>query len=275
MFFGSTTIGGWSITYEKAIRDDGTLLFQEKLSHSALEAIRKEQGSYIFANQYLNIIIPDEERRFRPEWIKYWMHLPDRLLNFVFIDPAIGQKDHHDYTAIVVVSVDVEGHWYVRAANRYRLTPSQIIDKVFEVHALYKPQVIGIEVVAYQEALLYILDKEMKLKGVTLPVTGVTRSKMSKETRILQLVPMMEWGRLFIQSEMKDLEDELFTFPRGSHDDLIDSLASLTEFVRSPARESKELREPHSPHSKDYERWMIQQMVKNQGMVNDGYSSDS
>ena len=271
MFYGSTTIGGWSITYEKAIRDDGSLLFPEKLSHPALEAIRKGQGSYIFANQYLNIIIPDEERKFRPEWIKYWMHLPEKLTNYCFVDPAIGQKDHHDYTAIVVVSVDVEGHWYVRLANRYRLTPSQIIQKIFEVHAQFKPQVIGVEVVAYQEALLYILDEEMKKRGMTLPVTGVTRNKISKETRILQLVPMMEWGRLFIQSEMKDLEDELFTFPRGSHDDLCDALSSLREFARAPQRDSKELKEPHSPHSKDYERWVIQQMVKNQGMENNGY----
>lgn len=264
MFFGTTHIAGWSVTYEKAIRDDGTLFFPEKLSNEVLEAKRRVMGSYLFANQYLNIIVPDEERKFRPEWFKSWMVLPKIYHNFAFIDPAIGQKDHNDYTAIVVVSVDPENNWYIRAANRYRLTPSQIVEKIFEVHQEFKPRIIGVEVVAYQEALLYILDEQMRKRGKVLPVKGITRGKQSKNARIQGLVPMFEWGRIFLNDNCADLCEELLTFPRGAHDDLGDSLASLLETVTPPQGESLELKKPHSPLDKDYERWVIQQMVKNQ-----------
>lgn len=264
MFFGTTHIGEWSVTYEKAIRDDGSLFFPEKLSHSILEQKRRVMGSYLFANQYLNIIVPDEERKFRPEWFKTWMVIPENVHNFAFIDPAIGQKDHNDYTAITVVSVDHENNWYIRAANRYRLTPSQIVKKIFDIHQEFKPRCIGVEVVAYQEALLYLLDDEMKKRGKVLPVKGITRGKQSKNARIQGLVPMFEWGRMFLSDNCQDLCEELLTFPRGSFDDLSDALSSLLEVVIPPQKESEELKEPHSPHSKNYERWVIQQMVKNQ-----------
>ena len=272
IFYGSTTIANWSVTYEKAIRDDGTLLFPEKLDQKELESKRREMGSYLFANQYLNIIIPDEERKFRPEWVKHWTTLPEIVNTYAFIDPAIGQKKHHDYTAVVVIDVDCDANWYVRVANRYRLTPSQIVDKCFELHRLYRPRAIGIEVVAYQEALLYILDEQMKKRQMLLPVTGIKRNAVSKETRILQLVPMMEWGRLFLAGKMSDLEDELFSFPRGAHDDLIDSLVSCVEIVSYPQKASTEIKQPHSPHDKNYEKWVIQNLVKkaNQGDNDNG-----
>jgi len=270
MFYGSTIIGDWALTYEKAIRDDGTLFFPEKLTMEELEKKRRVMGSYLFANQYLNVIVPDDERKFRPEWFKIWTVLPKIYNTFAFIDPAIGQKDHHDYTAIVVVSVDPENNWYVRVANRYRLTPSQIVNKIFEVCSEFKPMCVGVEVVAYQEALLYILDEQMRKRGVTLPVKGITRGKQSKQARIQALVPMFEWGRIFLNDMKSELCEELLTFPRGSHDDINDALASILEIAIPPQPESKIIKQPHSPHDANYERWIIQQMVKNQGN-DDGY----
>ena len=264
MFFGSTIIGDWAITYEKAIRDDGSLFFPEKLPMHVLEQKRRIMGSYLFANQYLNIIVPDEERKFRQEWFKNWTVLPKITHEFAFVDPAIGQKDHNDYTAIVVVSVDPENNWYVRVANRYRLTPSQIVDKLFEIQAEFKCKCIGLEVVAYQEALLYILDEQMRKRGKLLPVKGITRGKQSKQARIQGLVPMFEWGRMFLNDNCQDLCEELLTFPRASFDDLSDCVSSLLEVVSPPQPEPKEIRQPSSAHDKDYERWVIQQMVKRQ-----------
>lgn len=259
-FYGTKEQNGWSVVYKQAIAPDGALLFPEKLTQEFLDQARKTMGSYLFANQYQNKVIPDEERRFKPEWNKRWDQLPQPCYRFAFVDPAIGQKDHSDYTAIVVVDVSTDGIWYVRTANRYRITPTQIADKLFELHADLNLQAIGIEVVAYQEALLYVLDEEMKRRQKILPIKDIRRSAISKETRIFGLVPRFEWGKIYLAGGLRDLEDELSLFPRAAHDDLLDALASLEEIVFYPQKVQTKLEKPHSPSDPNYEKWYIQHL---------------
>lgn len=218
-------------------------------------------GSYGFSNQYQNECIPESEKRFKASWLKYYSTLPENTYRFGFIDPAIGQEKHHDYTGIVVVDVDSDGVWYVRLALRQRLTPTEIVAKMFEIHKTFKLQALGVEVVAYQEALLYILDQEMKRKNEIIPVKGIRRNSTSKNTRILGLVPRFEWGRLYMAQGLRDLEDEYGSFPRGRHDDLLDSLASLEELVYYPQK-PRESHEAPSPNSPLYESWYIKNLYK-------------
>lgn len=255
----------WSVCYKKAVSADGTLLFPERLTKEFLESQRRIMGSYLFANQYQNEVIPDDAKVFKDSWLRYYTALPSNTNTFAFIDPAIGQKDTHDYTGIVIVDVDSDGLWYLRLAKRFRLNPTQIVNLCFEIHNKYKPSCIGVEIVAYQEALLYLLDERMRMFNTVLPVKGIKRSGISKETRILGLVPRFEWGKLLIGQGFTDFEDEYNSFPRGSHDDLLDALASVDEIVFYPEKQKEKLIEkPNSPTSPDYERWVIQQYSRNQ-----------
>lgn len=252
----------WSVVYEKAIRDDGSLFFPERLTQEFLNQARRTMGSYLFANQYQNVIIPDEEKKFRKEWLRYSTQIPSNTTKFGFIDPAIGQHKHSDYTGIAIIEADVEGNWYLRLAARYRLTPTQIVNKAFEICDVFKLDALGVESVAYQEALLYLLSEEMNTRQRVLPVKGITRNSVSKSSRILGLVPRFEWNKIFVYPGMVDFEDEFDSFPRGNHDDILDALASIEELVYYPERESPKLEQPHSPNDPAYEKWYIQQLIE-------------
>lgn len=253
----------WSVVYEKSIRDDGTLLFPERLSAKFLEKSRKSMGSYLFANQYQNEVIPEDEKRFKSNWLRYYVQVPQNTYRFGFIDPAIGQDKHHDYTGIVVVDVDSDGVWYVRMALRERLDPSQIVSKMFEIHKEFKLQALGVEIVAYQEALIYMLAEEMRRRQETIPVQGIKRAGISKQTRILGLVPRFEWGRLYLARGLTHLEDEYSRFPRGKHDDLLDALASLEELVFYPQKPREDDAKELPPNHPQYESQVIRNLYKN------------
>lgn len=261
----TATTTEFSIVYEKAIRDDGGLFFPERLTYEFLTEQRKVQGSYMFANQYQNETIADEDKQFRVEWLRYFKQIPANVHNFAFIDPAIGQKKSNDYTGVVVVSVDAEGTWYLKHANRSRLKPTEIVNLVFELQTQFGCKVIGIESVAYQEALLYMIDEEARRRAIVVPVIGVKPpSDKTKEMRILGLVPRFEWGRILVGQGMHDFESEYSQFPRGAHDDIIDALSNIEEIAYPPGRESNELKKPHSPQDPNYEKWVISQMHKQQ-----------
>lgn len=253
----------WDVFYQKAILDDGSAFFPEKLPLDVLESIRRTQGSYMFANQYMNQIIPEDDMRFKRDWFKYYNHIPERRDTVIFVDPAIGQEDHHDFTGIVVVHGDEEMRWYVEVAKRLKLTPTQTIDLVFDLCEMFKPRLIGIEDVAYQKALLYLINEEMTKRNQFIPITGVRPpTDKTKEMKILSvLVPRMEYGRIFFNQGLHDFEHELLTFPRGSHDDVIDALASCDELMSYPSKEKTPDVRPH-PGTAAHEAEYIKNLAK-------------
>lgn len=254
-------IQDWDVFYQKAILDDGTAFFPEKLPIEVLTTIRKTQGSYMFANQYMNQIIPEDDMRFKRDWFKYYDSIPTKRDTIMFVDPAIGQEDHHDFTGICIIHGDEEMRWYVESARRLKLTPTQTVDIIFQLAQTYKPRIIGVEETAYQKALIYMLHEEMKLRNQQLPIVGVRApTDKSKERKILSvLVPRLEYGRIFFNRGMYDFEHELLTFPRGSHDDIIDAVASCDELMSYPPKEKKQDVKP-DPRTSAYEAWYIKDL---------------
>lgn len=254
----------WELVYEKAIKDDGTLFFPQKLSHEFLDSAKRTMGSYLFANQYLNEIIPTELQTFKKAWFSYFSELPKKVNTFVFIDPALSESDTSDFTGVVVVSVDAKKDWYVRYAKRQKLSPTALIDFIFKIDKQFSPNIIGIESVAYQKSLLYFLDEEMRRRNALLPIKAINPpTNKTKEMRILSLVPRIEWGHLHLNQGLQDLELELLTFPRGSHDDLIDALASV-EYIAYAPSEEKKWETPPAPNHHEYESYYINNLRRKQ-----------
>ena len=89
------------------------------------------------------------------------------------------------------------------------------------------------------EQFYFQVDEIKKMRGPN----GERREV--KEARIRSLQPLFEQGLIEIRRDMTDLVDELLTFPRGKHDDLIDSLGlALDKLLPSsettPVQEIKE-----------------------------------
>lgn len=275
MKFNRTVDGqSWAVVYDKAERLDGSLLFPEKLSKSYLEAQKKLQGSYIYAHQYMNEIIPSDNQDFKREWLKYYEVLPRRKTTFAFIDPAISLEDHACFTAVVVIDVDENNVWYLRLAKRLKITATQTIKLVFDLHKIFKPQLIGIEIVAYQEALMHFLDEEMRKRKIVIPVHGVKRSPdQSKPIRIRSLVPRFEWQRILIKPGLVEFEEEYLKFPRGSYVDLLDALSSLEELAYpiEPERKANNVPNPNHP---DYERYYRENLLKEKSREAEGMAED-
>jgi predicted phage terminase large subunit-like protein len=253
----------WILIYEKAIRDDGSLFFPERLDHKFLDRAKRTMGSYLFANQYQNEIVPAEEATFKPEWIRYYKNLPTKKHTFAFVDPAISEAATSDFTALTIIDVDVDQNWYLRVAQRFKINATKIVDLFFRVNAQFKPQVIGVEDVAFQKALLHMTSEEMRRRGQIIPVTGIhPGTDKTKEMRIMSLVPRFEWGRILLSQGLVDFEMELTQFPRSAHDDLLDSLSLMDQIVYYPQPERKDPDAKPHPSTAEYEKQYISNLYK-------------
>lgn len=249
--------------YETAIRDDGSLLFPERLTPEFLDEAKRVLGSQMFANQYLNEVFPDGEASFKKEWFKYYSALPESVLyTFAFIDPAISQENNADYTGVTVVSVDHNTNWYIRKAYRRRYNPTEIVQLCFDLNREFNLTALGIEDVAYQKALLYMVDEEMKRRRVNIPVTGHKKPHgQSKPMLIRSMIPLFEWGRVWLTVECEDFQRELLQFPRGRHDDIADSCAMLKHIVFYPPKPQENWNDITNPNDIRYESRVIRDLV--------------
>jgi len=68
----------------------------------------------------------------------------------------------------------------------------------------------------------------------------------SKESRIGQLQPRFEAGALFIKKGMTDLRDQMVSFPRATHDDILDALAYVLQ-IAYPKKKKESTRTPYKP----------------------------
>ncbi len=240
-----------------AYKKDGSLWFPQRLTKAFLDDQKKSQGSYIFNCQYNNSPIDDESAVFKKSWIHYF-NIHQRLLvpdtnapedstyrledcnTYMTVDPAISQKKHADYTAMVVTAVDPEQRKFVVHAKRYRIQPKKMIDEMFELWKRYDCVQVGLEVSVFQILLKDYLMNEMRIRKEYLPIVELRPVAGKKSpTRIRSLQPEFENGMVFIKPEMVDLEDELLRFPVAPFDDLSDALAYQTGMWFAPTVSKK------------------------------------
>lgn len=227
----------------------GELLFPPRLTWDVLDDLKRKQGSAHFSAQYMLNPIPEESQTFKGPFRKY--EESDirglDLKKFITIDPAISEDKQADYSALMCIGVDAHNDWYILDIWRDRVLPKALIDQIFYWNEKWKPISVGIESVAFQKALQYFIYDEMRKRNQFIPLKELKHTEMSKEDRIKGLQPRYEIGAVFHPHHqsvplVSHLEDELLRFPKGSHDDMADALASMLELA-FPPREREERRE--------------------------------
>lgn len=228
----------YNIIIRSAI-EDGELLFPERLTEDFLEEQKKTQGNYIFSCQYMNNPVDDETATFKQSYFRHtnWELVKDRPINwYVSVDPS-QEGPYSDYAAFTLVGMDHQQELYVRQVHRAKMNYSEIVNLMFDWHVKYKPQRMALETIATQKSIEYILNDEQKNRGIWLPVQIIKSRTASKELRIQALAPYYENHRVHHIKEanqIADLEYELLHFPKGTHDDVIDSLATILEIAHPP-----------------------------------------
>lgn len=237
--------------------DDGSPLYK-RFSMSRLEKIKAGLGTKMFSMLYLNTPLPKEYMTFNPDWLKYYEEheLPEEGESVITVDPAdppTGKKSQ-DYSAIMSVKHTRRGK-FVRRYVRERVSDKQMIDKSFNMAEQDGAIKIRIEVNRYGH-LEAAFREAMALRGVHYIIDAV-KARGKKEERIKsRLSPLFENGVIYLKKHMRELEEELFTFP-GKHDDLIDALSWQIE--RYTARD---IEKPVVKKKTDYSVFTLDQIRK-------------
>jgi len=237
----------WDKSLYKAIISENHVLWPEHLNYDALMIIKndaiKNGVGHLFYAEYQNEPRDSEDQFFKRDDWRYYdeKELDGKLLNtYIASDLAVSRSKQADYSVIVTVSVDSDGKQYIREIRRGRWSPKEIVDQMFLANSKWSPSKFGVEDGIEWLTLKPYVDDEVLRRRTYLPLEELKhggRSKTESPTRIRGLDPLYRTHKMFHlrdAEETKLLEDELFTFPSGKHDDIIDALAYIQDISKLP-----------------------------------------
>jgi len=221
---------------DEPFRKKGEPLWPERYPLSELKDIQATIGPYEWNALYQARPIDDGNRKFKKHWFHYrtWADVEKtRTRRFATIDPNLKKSDESDYCGVTRNYINELGQWNIRA-NRYRVDSQEVINLIFLLHDEGFER-IGVEEGAFSYVVEPFLKEEMRKRGKFPNVVPLKHGGRMKETRIEGLVPWYSNSQIWhIVGECNELEEELLAFPRGTHDDVVDSLSYMIGFGDKP-----------------------------------------
>lgn len=243
----------FQVLIKPAREPDGTLAFPTRFDEDKLAALRAKQSNYIFSCQYLLDPVPPEDRVFKEDWIRYadlhTLRKDSKYRIIMGVDLAYTEKKAiergygyklADYTVILTAAIDDRWNYVLLDSFRGRVSKLEAVREIFRQFNTHKAITIGMQkndkLLIEDTVEQYAFQARQfipRIEYISYP------SRASKEERIITgLAPVFESGKIYLQSSMKWLEQELLDFPRGAHDDALDALANLV-YVSRPAVPTK------------------------------------
>jgi predicted phage terminase large subunit-like protein len=223
----------------------------EILSKKFLENAKKTMGMWRFSANYMNNPQPDTDKSFRLEWLRYYdTPMPTRfdedgietkvpLSIYISIDAGWADKTSNtgrDPTAIVVGGFSSEGDLYVLEIINKKMSPTDIIEEIFNLYSKWKPNAVCSEDIGAQKGINKLLEDEMLTRKIHFTLDRVKHQQQAKGSRIAGLQPMFENNYIFLPEEgMDEFIDQYINFSPASklaHDDILDALEMLVSEYR-------------------------------------------
>lgn len=219
----------WEVINIPVYTDNDTI-FPERFP---LEFMKQKESSMIprdFQSLYMWDPINAGWWSFKQDYFMYYESTPplESLKVYTFVDPAISQKQEADFTAIITIGIDQNNRIYILDIFHEKVEPSDSINALFEIVKQYRPERVGIEVVAFQKMLALEIRKQMTIRNTFFNLDEIN-PMWEKEARIKTILePRYSNANILhprYHKNTKALELELLKFPNWKHDDMIDALS--------------------------------------------------
>jgi predicted phage terminase large subunit-like protein len=216
------------------VRHAGDVLHPEREPREILESLRAQLGAETFAAQYQQQPVPPGGAMIKRDWVRRYDQLPTSGLIIQSWDIANKQGEENDYSVCTTWLID-ENRYYLTDVLRGRFDFPTLRRKVAEQAKLHKASQVLIEDAGFGTALI------QDLKTADFSIIAV-KPEYDKKIRMGIQAGKFENGQVLFPKEepwLRDLEDELFAFPSGRHDDQVDSISQALSY-ESPSFWTKE-----------------------------------
>jgi phage terminase large subunit-like protein len=247
----------WDVIFHRAL-EDGKPLWASYFSKSKISEIRRDYENvgqlHKFSQEYMNDARDLATAKFKIDKLQHHdyevvsgnnqIYLKNKntiipVNVYIGVDLAYESNANNDYQVIMVTAIDSEKNYYIIDYYHEHLPLYEMPQKIFEYAKMYNPvRRVNVEHVGAQGI---IKDSVNKMGGFDRKMApGIARgvrppNGIKKEDRLESLLcPIVNRGKLFHRKIHQEVVDEMFHFPKGKNDDLLDGLWYSITNARSP-----------------------------------------
>lgn len=211
------------------IRHAGDVLHPEREPLEVLDLMRAQMGSMMFSAQYQQRPVPVDGNLIKREWFRTYKTAPERGLGRTIVqswDIASSITEKSDYSVCTTWLMERKTY-YLLDVFRVRLEYPDLRRRIIDMARAWKCNVLLIENAGPGQSLLQDFRNQPVLHvPVPIPVRPIQSKLMRMEAQASQI----EAGQVILPEEAPwraDFLNEVLAFPRGRHDDQIDSLSQF------------------------------------------------
>ena len=212
------------------VRHTGEALHPDREPLDLLENMKKEAGSYIFAAQYQQRPVPLEGGMVKWSWFDFYTERPAQEPENRIVqswDTACKAEDHNDYSVCTTWLIKKK-HYYLLNVYRARLEYPDLLKQIKRHAFRYKAKQVLIEDKGAGTSIL------QELKGSDKFTTVGIEPKGDKQTRLYTVTHIIEGRRVLLLKDapwLADFRHEMLLFPKGTHDDQVDSVSQFLKWA--------------------------------------------
>jgi len=217
------------------------------LKESEINAAKRSMSSYAFRQEFMASFESKGSEMFKEEWVQFGekdsedagdYYVAIDLAGFEEVGKARSKNARLDDTAISVVKVSDNGHWFVDNIIYGRWDLNETANKIFKAVKDYNPISVGIERGIAKQAVTSPLMDLQRRHSKFFPIQTLTHGNKKKTDRIMwALQGRFENGMITLNKGEWNARflDQLYQFPDAlTHDDLIDSLSYVDQLAQVP-----------------------------------------
>ena len=234
---------------QKHLFKAGALLHPEHLPLQVLAERKHAMGNAAYLAQYQQSPVPGGGGVIPWSAFSTYDKAPP-LESFSYViqswDPAISVADTADYSACTTWGF-IGDKIYLLDAFRMRYGFGDLERKIRTFAEQWRVHMVVVE----KTGLGMTVFSNLREKNFS-PLAGVSPRK-SKEARLEQIAPLIESGRVLVPKDalwLDDFKKEIQAFPKGAHDDLVDSmtlcLTNINGIVRECVYQAPMVKWPHA-----------------------------
>lgn len=212
-------------------REAGDVLHPEREPRKILDGIKATVGSFIFSAQYQQNPIPPEGNMIRWEWFPFYPVPPARGPGDQITqswDTASTDGKDSDYSVCTTWLSKGADHYLIEVV-RERLLYPHLKKLIVEQARKFSPDAVLIE----DKGPGLQLIQDLRHDGELYPIQ--ITPEVDKITRASSQSAKIEKGQVHLLEQapwLKDFQAEVLQFPRGKHDDQVDSMTQFLEWKR-------------------------------------------